>query len=371
MPPQNNRFQQLDGLRGIAILLVVLFHYLSCLGEDGLYPYGNRFSDFLPFKYGYLGVELFFIISGFVIAMTLETCATPLEFAARRFARLWPPLLIWSVFTFALIRLSTAPFALTSHQELANFLPSLTFTSRDMWTWVSPQVRMVDLVYWSLVVEVRFYIFAAAIFWLLGRSHFGRNLVIFTCVNIILKTLLKSFSPATNELYYEVFIPSFLPWFAAGAVFYEIYKERLSRIVAILLLAPMLVIIARYAFLDEVGATYERTPAVVCVIAVSFFLTFWMITQKSILARPLESRGLVWIGQCSYSLYLIHFEIGMVFISMIPKTIPVGFQLLTVALVIISLTIAARLSFNFFENGGKRVVLRILLNKQAILTRAA
>ena len=53
-----NRIQFLDGLRGIAILLVICFH--SYTRWPKFVPYGHQFSDFYLFKYGYLGVQLFF-----------------------------------------------------------------------------------------------------------------------------------------------------------------------------------------------------------------------------------------------------------------------------------------------------------------------
>ena len=153
----DQRLRSLDGLRGVAILLVMGFHYFYAFAipsnHTDLYPYGDKFAGFPVFRYGYLGVELFFMISGFVIALTLEGCKTPREFVVRRFARIWPPLLFCSIVTFFVVRLTSSPFSLSSHQSWENFLPSLTLTPKELWIWVSPNVRLVDLVYWSLIVE--------------------------------------------------------------------------------------------------------------------------------------------------------------------------------------------------------------------------
>jgi len=67
------RIDTLDSLRVIAIGMVMLFHYL--------YLYNGKFYEIAYlqkelFKYGYLGVELFFIISGFVITLTLKIVKT-------------------------------------------------------------------------------------------------------------------------------------------------------------------------------------------------------------------------------------------------------------------------------------------------------
>ena len=60
----------LDGLRGIAILLVVLYHSFADWPRE--LPYHEQYADIFLFHFGKYGVQLFFIISGFVIAMTLE-----------------------------------------------------------------------------------------------------------------------------------------------------------------------------------------------------------------------------------------------------------------------------------------------------------
>src|SRR5215471_14772595 len=125
----DKRLDALDGLRGVAILLVMGFHYFyhleSSYYKSHLYPYGETFSGIPLFQYGYLGVELFFIISGFVIALTLEKSGSPLEFLLRRFVRIWPALLFSAIVTFVLLNWSDAPFALTRRQIWPNFLPSL------------------------------------------------------------------------------------------------------------------------------------------------------------------------------------------------------------------------------------------------------
>src|SRR2546430_2652712 len=82
------RFAELDLLRGVAALWVVLFHYTTQYSR--LYVPDRR--DLLGFEFpdGTLGVYLFFMISGFVIFMTLHRSERPLDFVVSRFARLYP-----------------------------------------------------------------------------------------------------------------------------------------------------------------------------------------------------------------------------------------------------------------------------------------
>src|SRR5260370_31326665 len=97
-----HRIKGLDGLRGIAAISVLLFHYTIVYGLliEPLSP--------MPFEapYGRHGVELFFIISGFVILMTVENSRSVTDFAVSPFPRLF------SVFLPAVF-LSSLPFDLT------------------------------------------------------------------------------------------------------------------------------------------------------------------------------------------------------------------------------------------------------------------
>ena len=81
------RFRELDGLRGIAALAVVFSHYAA--------QHNSHFPEDPPpfhgFEWGAAGVQLFFIISGFVIFMSARRANRPSDFAISRAARLYPP----------------------------------------------------------------------------------------------------------------------------------------------------------------------------------------------------------------------------------------------------------------------------------------
>ena len=144
--PSGRHLSVVDGLRGVAILGVICFHYLynaAPPGHANLYPFGYALNWLPIFKYGFLGVNLFFVISGFVIAMTLERCSGVLDFARRRFARLWPALLVCSILTYAVVSTVNSPFNQYKGHTFADFLPSLTLTPAAWWTWVNPNVNLI------------------------------------------------------------------------------------------------------------------------------------------------------------------------------------------------------------------------------------
>ncbi len=102
------RVEWLDALRGVAIIPVMLRHYLSRFTPpDFRYDlYGYQSDITYNFRWGGLGVELFFVISGFVIFHFASKEFSIREFLSKRIARLLPPLVFCSIVTFAIVNMS-------------------------------------------------------------------------------------------------------------------------------------------------------------------------------------------------------------------------------------------------------------------------
>ncbi len=114
---QPKRYQELDSLRGVAALMVVVFHFTM----------GRKEGQYL-FNLGNTGVELFFIISGFVIFMSINKMKNSKEFIINRFTRLYPTYWTCVTFTFILIAWSS-----TWNEALAkvSFIKYLANTNSD------------------------------------------------------------------------------------------------------------------------------------------------------------------------------------------------------------------------------------------------
>lgn len=140
--PNENRMAAIDGLRAIAVLMVVAFHYL------GRWPNDYTGLSIAPmFEFGWLGVDLFFVISGYCIAMTAQRTGSLATFWGRRFGRLYPAYVAGVLLTFVLVSSFGLPGKeVTLLQALGNllFLNAVGFPP-------------VDGVYWSLIVELKFY----------------------------------------------------------------------------------------------------------------------------------------------------------------------------------------------------------------------
>jgi peptidoglycan/LPS O-acetylase OafA/YrhL len=314
----NNRLLSLDGLRGIAILAVLAFHYLSRFPE--FYPYGNTFSAFG--RHGSVGVQLFFIISGFVIALTLERSTSFLSFTIRRFARLWPPMLVCSLITFVVLALIDTPFTNFRRVGVQGFLPSLTFIGPEIWARLVDGAHWIDGAYWSLFVEVRFYFWAAVIYWIAPR-HLGLTLWVLVLVAAGLHQL-----PGKASLVVDLLLfPSHIAYFAAGALFYELWIGRSGN-----WRWPALVILAAYS--ATIVYLAHPAPALVILILMSFAGFVALILRPSLL-RLVAAAPLIWVGRRSYSLYLLHQNIGVAMITVAP----IGLSSSSYILVILTVTL--------------------------------
>ena len=140
-----SRLVQIDGLRALAALSVVSFHYTTQFERNFQHTEKLAFD----FSLGYLGVNLFFVISGFVIYMTLDKIHAPLDFVVSRFSRLFPPYWVAILLTWGIVTSVGLPGYTVSWKEaVVNLTMLQSFFS----------VRDVDGVYWSLQVELVFYV---------------------------------------------------------------------------------------------------------------------------------------------------------------------------------------------------------------------
>ena len=159
---QRRRFFQVEALRGLASLSVAWFHMTNTYAWDAV-----RYSG----AYAWLGVEVFFVISGFIIPYSLYATDYHVSqfhrFMARRMVRLEPPYIVSILITIALWHLSaTAPAFeggephYTFGQIAAHLFYLIPFTPYD---WL-------NVVYWTLSYEFFFYISAGLLYPLIARG---------------------------------------------------------------------------------------------------------------------------------------------------------------------------------------------------------
>lgn len=347
-----HRVQLLDSFRFIAMISVLLYHFTSPA------VHFSHATLHLPvFKYGYLGVYFFFIISGFVISFTLENTPNISTFYRNRFARLFPPMLLCSVVTFTVVNLLNHQSAFANAQQVRNFLPSLTFTNPNIWARLSGrEFHWISGSYWTLWSEVQFYLVASAVYFL-NTKKFFRNLLLTGIAIAFLKHipiyLLNHDPQNTFHAFFESWrtgdelfnLTFFITWFICGAIFYQLYKGLIIRDN----LLPIIYVLAILFFLVmDMHDFFTNVFFDMMIAAAVMFAFFLLMIYQDKYLFFLKHRLLYRIGMTSYTAYLVHETIGILLINKYSNYLDnwSGFSpLIIIALVLLF----AELSYRIYE----------------------
>lgn len=163
------RLGWLDGFRAIAVIFVMLFHLTRPFTAH--YPHRDFFLYIS--RYGYLGVQLFFMVSGFVICYTPERTPGFWHFHVNRFARLFPAMLLCSLLTLGVVQCLDHPVVFINAHTFRNLLPGLTFTNPQLWSLAGgTNFHWINGSYWTLWIEVQFYLLASVVYYVQKRYFF-------------------------------------------------------------------------------------------------------------------------------------------------------------------------------------------------------
>lgn len=262
------RVAWLDYARMASALAVVAFHYLWNGPHHHIVPVEFGLLGRIA-AHGYLGVDVFFVISGFVILQS-ATGASPDRFVVGRLTRLYPAFLLCMLATFAILRLPLAD------------LPA-QFTMLPKYFGVAPA----DDVYWTLAVEMKFYA-AVLIVLLLGWMRHVEWLVL---GGVLL------FACWTNSWHN----PSHYLEFGAGCALALIYRDGYRPVptLALAVAAPLVVYLAAKA------GPYYTSHLAIAVVMTAVFAIF--LALRTVRFAP---RGSEAVGALTYPLYLLHGELG-------------------------------------------------------------
>jgi peptidoglycan/LPS O-acetylase OafA/YrhL len=273
----HTRFRELDVLRGCAALAVVVFHYSR---------HGSRyFADYpFAFLYGRFGVQLFFVISGFVIYFTLERSRTLLDFAFSRFSRLYPA--YWAAIA---IVFGHSVLALHKHPWWAGYAVNATMLQEFM------GFGNLDAVFWTLGVELVFYAVMALVFSLGLLRQIVPVSIVWLLVAVIWSQVAQFDGSTFTSVRQSFLILPSAPYFIAGMMLY-LMRSRGAQLQYLGMLAlAWLAIVFVDGFPDAwVAALIFGTIA----LAIAGRLAF------------LVSPFTLWLGAISYPLYLTHRNFG-------------------------------------------------------------
>jgi peptidoglycan/LPS O-acetylase OafA/YrhL len=288
------RLNELDLLRFLAAIAVVFFHYAFrgyAKGDMSTMPYPLLAE---PAKYGYLGVELFFMISGFVILMTASSNNLRAFFISR-VVRLCPAFWVCCTITFAItLAIGQPRYSADFYQYIIN----MAFLSELM------GVPQIDGVYWSLFVEIQFYLMISILLVFKKIEKIETYLVFWLLISATAELL-------AFEKLRSILITDYAAYFIAGATFYIIWakgitKTRVFLLAGALALANYTAIV--WAELLESKYATEYNPLIVCSVIGLFFITFILIATNK--TGVIATYNWTALGALTYPLYLLHQMIG-------------------------------------------------------------
>jgi peptidoglycan/LPS O-acetylase OafA/YrhL len=300
--PSGRRLHEIDGLRAVAIALVVFHHTLTSAVTEALRALG--FEAVSPFVAAIppSGVELFFVLSGIVLLRPYVRGERRFKLASytrRRLRRLWPPYLAALALAGLVIYLVTVSPSWYSRQVLPSF---------NVFDWIRQAVlinagwTIYNLAWWSLTPEVMFYL-AAPVFAVLLARRSVRQGHVFACALGIALVSIAWWDPTRSgpgvQVGFDAVVQQIVGYsvcFAAGLVLAKYDFGKRSGILAVSLGSAYFIASVLHPPLNN---------------HVAFALLYGGLVILALqpggwLSRQLTRPGMVWLGERSYSLFLTH-----------------------------------------------------------------
>jgi len=344
---KKNSFEiEINGLRGLAILLVVLFHY-----------------EIYPFSGGFIGVDIFFVISGYLIGKIIENknfnFLNYKEFLFKRVKRIFPGLFFLLIISFIFFSFLLSPEHLIEFSKslISNLLliPNFYFWTESNYFDVSSNYKPL-LHTWSLGVEYHFYLIWPLLVWIikdLFKDKFFLNLffIVFIIFSLVFNLYIISFGPVfENKFLYGKYVSDTIFYLSPFRIFEFVFgyllvinKKRIKNnfINEIIFVFGFLLII--YAALSFDGKTlFPSTNALFPTIG-AFLLIF---SKGSFFSNKLLKNEFTnYLGNISFSLYLYHWPV-LIFYKYYKFT---DLTLIEKFLCIILSIFFAHLSFRYIE----------------------
>lgn len=360
--PDNNktRITELDGVRGIAIALVLVWHYVQNQINPMAGTYLFDIKNLLVFTWS--GVDLFFVLSGFLIGGILldnrDSENYFKTFYIRRACRIFP---IYYLFILILV--------LATHLGIQGY-PSIAWVfdlkNMPLWSYATFTQNILMVinneagppwlnVTWSLAVEEHFYLFLPLIVRYVKKDQLPIVLLWFIISAPLLRATAPGLSAYINApwradslllgvlLAYGVRTPGF--WEAAEKYRYVIYSafSGLVIIVGIMALNTLLKLGGAITHLVYAGLY-------------TLLLLIILMSQNGLLSRFLRMRILVWLGTISYGVYLLHQGMSSVLHGLIRLDYPAMVDLKSIGVTLLALALTlliSHISYYYFE---KRII---------------
>ncbi|MBO0729778.1 MAG: acyltransferase [Acidimicrobiaceae bacterium] len=364
-PGHRARLNGLDGFRALAVIVVVLYHF-----------------DVPGFGGGWIGPELFFVLSGFLITTLMldETHRTGrlavLDFWRRRVRRLYPAILFLVAILVPAVAVLTALGLASTISVSPGSLSSEAFSTLGYyanWHFIQQHVGYFGQTpsllkhTWSLAIEEQFYLVFPIVFIvtrrMAARSRALPLLLLGAGALASAAYAASEASPSTlNFVYYSTQTNAYhllIGVCLAIATFRWRPSEQTARVLDVLSLPAIGVVVV----FVEVAAGRRGTPGLwmfrggsfaLDLAAAALILSLVHGTGRSIVSWVFNLRPIVWIGAVSYGIYLWHYPIGVLFL----RSFPGVSRLIIVPALVAATVIAAALSYGCVEVVVREKLLR-------------
>jgi peptidoglycan/LPS O-acetylase OafA/YrhL len=317
-PKSKNRLPELDGLRGLAILLVLSLHYVTFGYNSAKFGTVYRFAQI--FRLGWTGVDLFFVLSGFLIGgILLDARESPNYFRAfyvRRVHRILPVYYAW-IGLFAIAGSVVAQRGLASDSSgpvisvpvivYYLFLQNLVFTPLSRFTtwWMSQT--------WSLAVEEQFYLVSPFLIRYLSRRRLTQVLLVCIIVAPILRAIVYSAKPGILSPQY-VLMPCRADALAIGMLLAIVWRSNAktwtaerARLASISLAVLIAGALAMTKWMPGPRNRFEAAYQYSWIAAMyALMMMVALVKNEGIVARVARWAFLRAWGRISYCVYLTH-----------------------------------------------------------------
>lgn len=308
-------------MRFFAAFMVVMFHFgFRGFSADNLMHISYPLIAPLA-QYGYLGVQLFFIISGFVIYMSAEG-RKPLDFAVYRAIRLYPSFWVCCLITFLFaVTMGGSAFEVPLSRLLINLTMLADFFD----------IESVDGSYWSLYIEISFYFLVFLTLKFFGSKHLKNMLMIWLALAFVAYFHHIGGSLATLGRF------RYTSFFVAGGFFYDIYRNGACKTsVAVISLCWVLSLLNSLRELEDLEFQYNLaySPMALTWIISFFYISFFLVAIGRVQLTP--AKWLALLGAMTYPLYLLHQRIGFLLFNTFAGRVHDGLLFVLVVLFMIT-----------------------------------
>ncbi len=313
-PPvmERERLEFLDGIRGLAMLAVFLYHSLgAAFGADQLrwsgwtrdFDVTRSFLALYPLTYGFAGVAMFFVVSGFCIHLSHSRSRYPgwLYFLNRRFFRIYPPYLVAIVlFAFFWPYGFLSPTVAT---EVIFHILAIQNFDREILSSINPA-------FWSIAVEIQLYLIYPLLLLLIGRLGWYRGLLVVAAIELGIRAVEALKLVAGPPLPTWIVISVFSFWFswALGAYLADCFREgRASGLSRVRFDLTAIAVLAMPLFKPTSTFTFCGFALLTAIAIDRLIAGRWRLPDARLFrAGWTHLRAL---GAISYSFYLIHLPI--------------------------------------------------------------